>query len=61
MIKPDFAEGANGKHKDIYMRLLRDEITAELKLTDSMVAEDFDFGNNPRSEYLGMPGIKMEK
>lgn len=42
LTNPSFAVGANGPHGDIYMRLLRESIMDELKLTDSIKYSDLE-------------------
>jgi hypothetical protein len=51
MITPDFAKGASGPDRDIFMRMLRDQIIEELKLTDSMIVDDFAFEDTIHSHF----------
>lgn len=46
MLRPDFAKGLKTSNSEIYMRLLREGIIDELKLTDSMLYDDFGYHNN---------------
>jgi hypothetical protein len=46
MTKPSFSKGVNGPNGDIYMRLLRESIIDELKLTDSTKESDLEINNH---------------